>query len=99
MSNDRIALAIKQRNRLIECAKEFRFHGRKHQKDSPGRNLAELDAQACEEAAKMMQHLGTEVTRLRLGIQHFAAGRMSRGDLIAMTTNWNYATDEDLPQP
>jgi hypothetical protein len=83
-----IRAAIKIRNRLVDCAKEFRIHGRMARKPA-GVEMAEHDAKACDEAAAMLQKLGTEVTRLRLSIQHFNAGRMSRFELSEVVKNWN----------
>ena len=54
--------------------------------------LAEHDAVACERAAAMLEKLGTEVTRLRLGISHYYYcdhTGMSVVELRRMTENWN----------
>jgi hypothetical protein len=88
MSDAVITEAIKLRDRILACGREFEI--RKRTARSPvDAELAEVDFQACQEAAAMLQKLGTEVTRLRLAIQHFDYGRISRFDLREITTNWN----------
>lgn len=88
MTDPVIKLAIKQRDGLLDCAKEFRRQGSIAQRNS-ARELAELDARACEDAAAMLKKLGTEVTRLRLTIGHFGCGRMNRSDLRKAAETWN----------
>lgn len=88
--------AIKLRDGLLECAREFRVYGGKSRHAS-GRELAEMDAKVCENAAVMLQKLGTEVTRLRLCIGHFDYGRMDRSDLRRATQNWNDSPAAELP--
>lgn len=83
-----IATAIKLRDRMVDCAKEFEL--RKLTARRPvDVELAEGDAKDCLETAAMLQKLGTEVTRLRLAIQHFDCGRLSRFELREIVTNWN----------
>jgi precorrin-6x reductase len=87
-SDQVIERAIKLRDQLLECAKEFDIHALRYTR--PGaRKAVESDAKACREAAEMMAKLGTEVTRLRLGIQHFDHGRIDRFELREMVENWN----------
>ena len=89
MSDDAVMRkAIKQRDLLLECAREFRHYGAMARTNT-GREMAERDAKACEDAAEMMAKLGTEVTRLRQGIGCFFCGRLDRIELNAMTKNWN----------
>lgn len=97
MTDRIIQTAITLRDCLVECAHELRYHGQKAMTDS-AKELAAIDAATCDNAAIMLQTLGTEVTRLRLGIQHFHAGRMTRWDLLEMTENWN-ATPDGAPVP
>ena len=75
--------AIKIRDRLNEVATEL-----KRRLDGLP-ELNRMDARTCEDAALMLEKLGTEVTRLRLGIGCYRYGRLSRVDLFAMTRNWN----------
>lgn len=42
------------------------------------------DADCCDDAAAMLQKLGTEVTRLRLSIGRYRYHMMSRADLVAL---------------
>jgi hypothetical protein len=77
-----IERAIKLRDRLLDCAKEFDFNALRYMKLG-AREAVEEDAKACREAAEMMAKLGTEVTRLRLGIQHFYYGRNWNGEARA----------------
>lgn len=74
--------ALKIRDRLLNVAKEI---GYQHK---PGA-LRDFDMKTCKQAAEMLQKLGTEVDRLRMGIGHFHHGRMSIFDLEKMTKNWN----------
>ena len=98
MTDPVIRDAIKLRDRLVECAKEFRILG-KRAKTPAGASWA-IDANACDQAAAMLQKLGTEVTRLRLTIQHFDAGRMSRLELRKVVGNWNDSpADEAVDHP
>lgn len=88
MTDPVIKDAINLRDRLRDCAKEFRIH-RQLLRHSSGKEMAEHDAKTCDDAAAMLQTLGTEITRLRLTIQHFAAGTMSRTDLRNVVRTWN----------
>ena len=78
-----IAEAIKIRDNVRSAAKEFRY------RRDGNKELNEMDAKACEDAAVMLQKLGTEVTRLRLAIGHYKYGMMSRQDLIKIPDTWN----------
>ncbi len=98
MSDDPvIALAIKQRDCLLDCAKEFRIHGNMA-KTVSAKKLAEFDAAVCEDAAKMLEKLGTEISRLRLAIQHFDHGRMGRFELRDVVKNWNGQSPGHAPE-
>lgn len=82
------------RERLLDTAKNFRMsrHG--------NAELNEMEAEMCEEAARAIMIFGTEVTRLRLGIQHWHAGMLDRPMLYQMSLNWNYsAPDKEPPTP
>lgn len=83
-----IAQAAKLRDGLISAAKEFHFLGARSA-SAHTKELMEYDAKTCEDAEKMLKKLGIEVTRLRLGIDHYSYGHLSRADLIRMTDNWN----------
>lgn len=48
-----------------------------------------MDGNTCEAAALMLKKLGNEVTRLRLAIGHYTAGRMSRTDLDFIAMTWD----------
>ena len=89
MSDDPILdQAVKLRDGLLGAANEFRCRGALT-KSAVTKELSELDAKTCEDAAKMHQKLGTEVTRLRLGIGHYKYGMLDRSDLIRMSESWN----------
>lgn len=88
MADPVIAEAIKLRDRILACGREFELRKRAARRPADA-ELAEYDFQSCQETAAMLQKLGTEVTRLRLAIQHFDCGRMSRFELHEITTNWN----------
>lgn len=82
MSDPVIKEAIRIRDRLQELATDLRLR--------PGHVQAnDMDGRTCDEAAKMLQKLGTEVTRLRLFIQHHQHGRLSTADLYKVVENWN----------
>jgi hypothetical protein len=93
---DPIEQGKKLHKRLSEVAEELRRHGQMARTDA-GKELAELDASTCERAAAIIRILGTEVDRLRLGIQHFDHGRMDRFALRDMTKNWNYGPRDGNP--
>ena len=99
MTDPVIKDAIKLRDGLLEAAKEFRILARRADRQTT-RELREFDADCCEAAAKMMAKLGTEVTRLRLGIGHHLSGQMplDRHELRKMTVDWNDA-DEKIEMP
>jgi len=88
MSDEVIRRSIWLRDQLLQCAKEFDYAAQKTQHASAKR-MAEHDKATCEGAAEMLAKLGTEVTRLRLVIQHFDAGRMTRFELRSAVENWN----------
>ena len=79
-----IESAIRLRDRLLELSKELRRNGPMNNE-----TLRRMDAANCEEAAKMLEKLGTEVTRLRLAIGHHSYRRMSHADLVRIADTWN----------
>jgi len=81
--------AINMRDGLLHIAKEFRMQGEDPRVSATRKELAAIDAKYCEDAAEMLQKLGTEVDRLRMGIGGMLDYHMSRGDLRQMTRNWN----------
>lgn len=83
-----IAEAVKLRDKLLEVAKELRIQG-KMARSTSGKTLAAMDAKACDDSARMLEKLGTEVTRLRLGILTYCDGRMEERGLRNMAKNWN----------
>lgn len=91
MTDSVIADGIKLRDRLLGTAKELRIQAEMHKVlgKATQSELCDMDAQVCEESAEMMQKLGTEVTRLRLGIGHFKHGQMSKLDLCKFPNTWN----------
>lgn len=88
MEDPVIDQAIKLRDRLLDVAKELRIAARSAKTDA-GRQCADMDAKTCDDAAAMLQKLGTEVTRLRQGIGCFHYGRIDRFALRRMSENWN----------
>jgi len=80
--------AIRLRDRLLDVTKEHDYKARAATHKSTI-ECAEMDAQTCRAAAAMLEKLGTEVTRLRLGIGHLHYGMMDRLELNQMTKNWN----------
>ena len=93
MSDDPIInQAKKLHGGLLSAAKEFRYIGARST-HAASKELMEHDAKTCEDAAKMLRKLGTEITRLRLGIGHYEYGKLTRADLIGMTENWNDVRD------
>lgn len=89
MSDDPIIdQAIRLRDGLLSAAKEFRHTGA-CSTHAVTKELTEHDAKTCEDAAKMLRKLCTEITRLRLGIGHYKYGKLARADLISMTETWN----------
>ncbi len=89
MSDDPIIdQAIRLRDGLLGAANEFRHIGGPSA-NAVTKELMELDAKTCEDAAKMLQKLGTEVTRLRLGIGHYRYGMVDRSALVRMSESWN----------
>lgn len=78
-----IAAAIKLRDRLGDVAKEIGY------RRDGNAELNAMDAKVCADAAAMLEKLGTEVTRLRLGIGHLYYGRLDRTELWNMSRNWN----------
>lgn len=53
------------------------------------KELNDYDANACFKSAAMIAKLSTEVTRLRLLIQHFDHGQIDRRTMVDATRNWN----------
>ncbi len=88
MTDPIIDQAIKLSNGLLAAAKEFRYIGGPSA-TAVTKELMEHDAKTCEDAAKMLQKLSMEVTRLRLGIGHYKYGMLNRSNLIQMAESWN----------
>lgn len=88
MTDPVIKKAIAMRDGLVAAAREFRRIG-KRSDHAATKELMEMDAVNCENAAEMLEKLGTEVDRLRLGIGIRHYGRLSGAKLMAMTKNWN----------
>lgn len=82
--------AIKLRDGLIECAREWRHYVQMHARTDAAKRLGEHDAQISERAAAMLEKLGTEVDRLRQAIGCFGDGRASRSELRHLVNSWNY---------
>lgn len=80
--------AIKLRDRLLKTAQELRID-RDMAKDEARRELREYDATVCDEAARLLQVLGTEVTRLREGVGCYLDGRISRSLMRHIRESWN----------
>lgn len=80
--------AIKLQRQLSEIASEFRMFSALAVTDV-GSEIAKRNAKACDDAAAMLQKLGTEVTRLREGIGCYHYGRLDRQDLWRMARSWN----------
>ncbi len=83
MTDPVIAEAVKIRDRVRSAGQEFR------RRTDGLRELNEIDAKSCDEAADMLQKLGTEVTRLRLAIGCYRDYRMNRSDLSHVADTWN----------
>lgn len=85
--------AIKLRESLEDTAKEFDIVEQEAVRDGKKAKAlcANMDARRIREAMDMLAKLGTEVTRLRLGIEHAADPRagMSLKELNNMTKSWN----------
>lgn len=95
MTDPVIRVAINLRDRLRETERELRILASTATHPAT-RTMRGFDADSCRDAALMLEKLGTEVTRLRLGVGHFFYGWMSRVDLGRMARCWN--SDPD-PQP
>lgn len=80
--------AKKTAQRVLEVASELRLTGPARPSDA-GRELALMDAEACENAASMIATLDTEVFRLRAAIGSHFYGRMSSRDLLKISQTWN----------
>ena len=87
MSEYVIKDAIKTRDQLLEVSQQFKYRRSKH------KELDSLDETTCEHAAELLQKLGTEVTRLRLTIEHYLYGRMGRDDLKNVVKTWTSGSD------
>lgn len=83
MTDETLARAKKLRDGLLSTAKEIRLR-----RDGDAQ-LNEHDAKTCEDAAAMLQTLGTEVDRLRQGVGCFFEGRLDRATLKNMVRTWN----------
>ena len=85
--------AIKLRDSLEDTAKEFDIIEQEaiSEGKKPKALCANMDARRIRDAIDMLAKLGTEVTRLRLGIEHAADPRagMSLKELTNMTKSWN----------
>ena len=89
MTDPVIQQARKLRDSLLDVAKEHDIRSESPSTSSVAAELAKMDAQTCRSAAEMLAKLGTEVTRLRLGIGHFDYGQMPRRELVQMSKTWN----------
>lgn len=98
MTDPVISDAIKLRDALHECAKEFRVY-RDVRSNVSGKTLAEYDARICQAAARMLEKLGTEVTRLRETIGCFHYGRANEKDLTNVWRSWNAPHPGDVEMP
>lgn len=83
MSDTILENGPKLRDHLLRVATELELsrHGNKE--------LNQLDAKTCRDAAVAIQVLATEVNRLRLGIDCYLYGRLERSSLREMETTWN----------
>ena len=81
--------AIKLRDGLIECAREWRYYVQMHARTDAAKRMGEHDAQISERAAAMLEKLGIEIDRLRQAIGCFSDGRMSRPELRQLVNSWN----------
>ena len=70
--------AIKLRDGLRECAREWRYYVQMHARSDAAKRMGEHDAKISERAAAMLEKFGIEVSRLRQAIGCFGDGRMSR---------------------
>lgn len=75
--------AVKAAQNLAETAKELRLmlHGDKE--------LHEIDAKHCDDAAALLRVLDTEVFRHRQAILTYCDGRMERSDLRSIARTWD----------
>lgn len=85
---DPLDYAKKLREKLGDIAIELTRNAERS-KDAAAKELLEFEALCCVEAAGMIAKLGTEVTRLRLTIQHYDHGRMTRTQLANAAETWN----------
>jgi len=85
-----IMKAVKLRDGLLDVSKEIGF------RRDGNAELKAIDAKTCDESAKMLQVLGTEVTRLRRAIGHYLHGQLDRHSLRKITENWNDFATETL---
>jgi len=84
---DPISRALKVHRGLKE-ATEF------HRSVSPlDQELVDYEMGLGKDAAELLMKLGLEVTRLRLGIQHYEVGRLDKRTLCLMAQNWNGETN------
>ncbi len=75
-------------DRLKAAANELRIAGQL--RGTPAaKELAEMDASACEDATDLLRKLDTEVFRLREAIGCWYYGRLSRSDLVDISRTWN----------
>ncbi len=81
-----IADSIRLRNRLVESAA---FRSADTLRTDAQRELRDYDVSVMEDAALMIEKLGQEVTRLRLGIGHFEYGQIDKSLLCKMARDWN----------
>ena len=81
--------AIKLRDALIECAREWRYYVQMHARTDAAKRMGEHDAKISEQAAAMLEKLGIEVDRLRQSIGCFGDGRMSRSEIRHLVNSWN----------
>jgi hypothetical protein len=88
MSDDATRDAIRLTNSLVDLGKYLHVSARVEQ-DPAKRQLMVYDSKTCQDAAQMLQKLGTEVVRLREGIGCFHYGKLNERDLYGMSQNWN----------
>ena len=83
MTDPVIAQAIQIRDRLKDVSKEIGM------RQDGNKELNDMDAETCTDAAHMLQKHGTEVTRLREVIGHYRYGMIERAALFRVMESWN----------
>ena len=87
-TNDKTPEAKRLAGCLKDVANELRIRGRAAANPNAS-ELANLDAQSCEDAAALLQVYDTEIERLRQGIGCFHYGRLEGAALTKMCKTWN----------